>query len=140
SLTPGTIPAGTVVDSQFFHSQRMASTSALRTATLTFPTDVIGIAVTRTTLDNSNMLGASGTDYTTGTVNTHGLELASNADGVTVSDLRTVTIRGTTNNLGDDRRLITRHNSAPTANAGGPYSANEGSPVTLHGVAADPDG
>jgi hypothetical protein len=140
SLTPGTIPVGTVVDSQFFHSQRVASTAALRTATLTFPTDVIGIAVTRTTLDNSNVLGATGTDYTTGTGTTHGLELATTADGVSMPDLRTVNIRVTTANLGDEVRIITKHNSPPTANAGGPYSANEGSPVTLHGVAADPDG
>src|SRR5262245_11784885 len=44
ALTAGTIPAGTVVDSHFFHADRInnGTTTITLTGTLTFPTDILG--------------------------------------------------------------------------------------------------
>jgi hypothetical protein len=141
SLTIGTITAGTVVDSHFFHSDRVnnGSTPITLTATLTFPTDIVGVIVTRGKLGTSNVLGAPGTDYSTSQLN-NDLELSTTGDGVFVPNMRTVTIRATTSNDLDEVRILTRHNAPPVADAGGPYAGTEGGTVTLQGAASDPEG
>jgi hypothetical protein len=135
TLSPGTIPAGTVVDSQFFHSLRVSGTSTL-TGTMTFPTDVLGVEVTHQKLTDSNVLGATGTDYTANVNN--GLEFGT-GDAVFMPDQRTVTVQANTANDGDEVRIITAADRPPTANAGGPYSGFEGSPLTLNGTDTNPD-
>ena len=135
-LSTGTIPAGTIVDSHFFHSLRLSGTSVL-TGTLTFPTDVLGVEVIHKELADTNVLGSPGTDYTEPSTN-DGLEFGT-GDAVFMPDLRTVTLQANTSTNSDNIRIITKHNAPPTDNAGGPYAGVEGSPTTLHGVAADPE-
>jgi len=63
---------------------------------------------------------------TGGTQKTVTLRVTDN-DGITTSDTAIINITGT-------------QNGAPTANAGGPYTINEGSPLSLNGSGTDPDG
>ncbi len=142
SLPGGTIAAGTTVDSHFFDSVPVATHAGVTlTGTLTFPTDVLGVIVLRGKLLTSNVLGAPGTNYTTSAV-TNDLTLDPTQDAVIMPDQRTVTIRSNRNSGADvdQVRVITKHDNSPVANAGGPYAGAEGSPVTLHGTASDPEG
>ncbi len=133
-----TIAAGTTVDSHYINSLRLANTgSTTLTGTLTFPTDILGIIVRHGPLTASDVLGAPGTDYTNGSLS-NGLELGS-GDELNFSGPRTITLTSTETNGFDDVRIITKHDSPPVANAGGPYTGTEGGTVTLHGTASDPD-
>ncbi|HEY5015056.1 MAG TPA: hypothetical protein VIK61_20390, partial [Acidimicrobiia bacterium] len=115
SLTPGlTIPAGTVVDSHYFHSRPVSGTKIFD-ATLTFPSDIVGVDIINGQLNTSDILGAPSTSYA-GLTTTHGLELVSTSDedGITIPDLRTIIIHVRTGAGGDDDvRIITRHNGPP---------------------------
>jgi PKD domain len=143
SLTGGSVPAGTVVDSHFFNSVRPngAPISTL-TASLSFPADILGVIVRRGSLINSNTLGAPETDYQVSSLQ-NGMDLGATTDGVTMTSQRSITIRssnGGTADLQDELRVITRHDGAPVVSAGGPYAASEGGTATLSGSAVDPEG
>ena len=67
-LAPGTLAAGTAVDSYFMYSNPIGSSQSLYpyTATLTFSTPILGVIVTTSTLSaTSASLGAPGTTYQT---------------------------------------------------------------------------
>jgi hypothetical protein len=141
SLSAGQIPAGTLVDSHFFQSVRpAASPTSTLTASMTFPSDILGIIVRRGPTVNSHVLGAIGTDYSTGTSLTTGLELGTTGDGVFFTSSKAVTIRAATGADFDQVRIITKHDAPPVANAGGPYAATEGGSATITGTVSDPEG
>ncbi len=140
-IHPSTLAAGTVVDSHFLHGDNTTTGTVFRSGTVTFPTQIIGVMVTVRKLNGSDILGAPGTVYPTGNINRN-LEIgeAPLPDIIILPDLRTVQVNL---NIGfgfDQVRILTRHNSLPIANAGGPYAAAEGTPVTLAGTASDADG
>ena len=136
-LVNATIATGTVVDSHMLHSDRPGNTgSSVRTGTVTFPTDIVGVLVaTGVKFNNSDILGSPGTIYPGGP---RGLELGGQGDIVILPDLRT--LQTTMNVFGsvDEIRVITRHNAPPVVSAHGPYAATEGSGVTLAGTANGP--
>ncbi|MFZ5916947.1 MAG: PKD domain-containing protein [Chloroflexota bacterium] len=73
-----------------------------------------------------------------GTISAIGLFTAGNPDG-----LYPDTVRATANDGGgpvSSTATVTVNNVAPTANAGGPYSGNEGSVVTFSGAGSDGNG
>lgn len=139
------LPAGTVVDSHIFHSDRpgpagSATGTVLRQVTVTFPNAILGIIATEAKLTESDVVGAPGTVYG-GANRSIGFGVDAGRDELELlSDQRTIvaTLR-TTSGL-DQFRVLTRHNGPPTVSAGGPYSGSEGQPVPLAGVVSDPDG
>lgn len=140
-LHPSTLAAGTVVDSHFLHSDNTPTGTVFRSGSVTFPTDIVGVMVTVSRLNGSDILGAPGTVYPTGNIN-RSLEIgqAPLPDIIILPNLRTVQVALNTGNGFDQVRILTRHNNPPTANAGGPYAAVEGTPVTLAATATDADG
>ena len=69
NLTPGSVPAGTPVDSYFMFSNPVGQPHQLYPyhATLTFSTPILGVDVLSSTLDETDtMLGAPGTTYKIG--------------------------------------------------------------------------
>ncbi len=142
-LTVTAIPAGTVVDSHLVHSDRPGSSpgtgTILRTFSITFPTDIVGVIARPGRLNDSDVLGAPGTLYGG---SSRGLSFGTDAgaDVVILPDQRTVQGVWHTTSGTDEMRVLTAHNAPPTANAGGPYAGSEGSPIPLSGAASDPDG
>ncbi len=133
-----TIPAGTVVDSHFINSVRVTGSGTIAlTGTVSFPTDILGIIITHSRLVNSNVLGPTGTTYGTASLS-DGVEL-NNGDELNFSSPRTVTLTSSEANNFDRVRILTKHDSPPLADAGGPYTGAEGGTVTLHGTATDPN-
>jgi large repetitive protein len=135
-ISAALIPAGTIVDSHYVDSARPAGGTSVREGTLTFSQDIVGVIVTRGKLDASDVLGAPQTNYG-GAYPSRELELGE--DWVQMVDQRTLFIHVNTTTVVDQVRIITRHNRPPLADAGGPYSATEGSAITLHGTASDPE-
>lgn len=68
SLTPGVIPAGTVVSSQILHADPVGAptTANVLSGSITTDGEVLGIIVGPTSLSGSDFLGAPGTVYDTG--------------------------------------------------------------------------
>ncbi len=138
--TPTSVPAGTVVDSHMIHNDNRTGGATFRSGTITFPTDIVGLLINATSLNSSDLLGAPGTVYPVGN-NNRGIEFqVTSGDIVVLPDMRTVRVDLNTTTSVDQIRVLTRHNSPPVANAGGPYAALEGSPVTLAASASDTDG
>jgi hypothetical protein len=103
SLTPGSIAAGTVVDSTYFHFDPVGTNDSLRyNVTIEFNADILGLAILDGTLTGTDFLGAPGTTYV---ANNRGLEL-NRQDLVSVAG-RTVTITGLASTASDDFRIIT---------------------------------
>lgn len=115
SLTTGTIPAGTKVDSYYLHSDPVGISSnvvQLLSGGVTFPTNVLGVVILDPSLTASNpALGVAGTQYpTTG----RGLTLGSPTDTVILSaDQRTLTLHLSASNATKGVRVITVANSDP---------------------------
>jgi hypothetical protein len=107
SLTPGTIAAGTLVQSYFLHTDT-ASGSQMYDGSVTFSTPILGVMVLSDTLSNSDStLGAPGTKYPTHD-SERGLELSSDQDHVTLSsDLTTLTVHFFTHGNVDEVRILT---------------------------------
>jgi hypothetical protein len=107
SLTPGTIPIGAVVDSYYYHSDPLGASSSNNqtySTTITFDTDILGIAVLDASLNATNFLGAPGTLYS---ISGRGFEMGG-PDTVTLSaDRRTIAIFNMANTAADDLRIIT---------------------------------
>jgi hypothetical protein len=110
SLTPGTIVAGTSVDSYYLHTDPVgAPTSAINYAgSVTFDTQILGVIILDAQFNASNgLLGAPGTLYS---ASGQGLELGTTAgdDNVTLSaDGKTLSYNLETSTAADDIRVIT---------------------------------
>ncbi len=91
--TPGTIPAGTFVDSFVLHADAVGvpGSPVFYSGSVTLDSEVLGLVIGDDTLPvSAALLGSPGTLYPF----TGGLELGPNSDTVTLSDdRRTVTIR-----------------------------------------------
>ncbi len=133
------IGAGTAVDSHYVTSNRGASGTSIRHATLTFAQDILGVIATRSKLDSSDVLGNVSTNYG-GAYPSRELEFGSGGDWVQIVDARTLLIHLNSSTVVDQVRVITKHNDAPVPLAGGPYSGGEGNTITLSGSSNDPDG
>jgi hypothetical protein len=108
SLTPSTIPAGTEVDSFYYHSDPIGSNvnnNRSYAVTITFNTNVLGIEVLDAQLGATNSpLGAPGTLYSS---SGQGLELGAPDTVILSPDRRTVTISNSANTAADDIRIVT---------------------------------
>ncbi len=90
ALAPGSIAAGTTVNSYFIHLQSVNSQMISLTGSVTFDSDVLGIITSNANLGSSDFLGNPGTVYPSG-LTSRRVEFAP-LDTVTLSaDLRTVT-------------------------------------------------
>jgi uncharacterized repeat protein (TIGR01451 family) len=110
-LVNATIASGTRVDSHFIDSDPGGSGfTALRTGSVTFNADVLGIVVSRPKLATSDaLLGAPSTRYADFYQREPELG-AAGADSVTLSaDRRTVSVVLNTPNVTDQLRIITGH-------------------------------
>jgi len=113
NLSPGTIPAGTKIDSYFLHFDSVGGTDESPVGiagSITFSHDILGLIVNPGTLDNTdNMVGVPGLFYAK--VNNRGPEFdpdAPAADFVTLSaDRRTVTLNLLNAGSVDQLRVIT---------------------------------
>jgi hypothetical protein len=129
TLTPGTIGAGTLVDSYYMYSDPIDSNSIMFDGSATFNTNILGVIVLNNTLNGSDpILGAPGTLYPTG-LSARGMELTPGEDSVTISaDLRTLTFHGSTDTSQDTVRIITA--ASPVSGVPEPSS------LALFGIAA----
>jgi hypothetical protein len=113
NLSPGTIPAGTPVDSYFFHFDPVGkpATPITLSGSITFDSPVLGLIALSETLNGSiGSLGLATTTYASGS--DHGMEFTLNADGtddiLTLSaDRRTVSFTVTANLNADELRIVT---------------------------------
>ena len=108
-LTPGTIPAGTAVSSQFVHSDPVGTQHPGVTldGTVTTDKDILGIAILAKGLNDSDYLGAPGTLYPTGVFG-RGLNLDNQDDFIIEQiDKRTVQIHSDVRLHSDQVRIIT---------------------------------
>ena len=139
------VPAGSEIDSHFLHSNQYGCPGTTnREGTWKFSQDILGVIVSRFRLTKSDYLGAPETAYP-GSVPSREFDMAGGTqpDFVQIVDARTVYVKlytggGPTGS--DQMRVITKHNAAPVASAGGPYAGYEGTAVSLTGTASDPDG
>ncbi len=116
NLTPGTIPAGTHVESWLLHFDPVGSpqSAVALSGSITFSTQVLGIEVLTTSLDSTDSLfGAPGSEYE-GSEPLKGLELAvglvgiNTFDGITLSaDRKTITAILSTQMSLDEVRIFT---------------------------------
>jgi hypothetical protein len=109
-LTPGTIPAGTVVNSHFVNADHVGTQAppVVLDGTITTDTDIIGIEVLQHGLNISDFLGAPGTAYPTGDFG-RGLNLDDQDDFVIEQiDRRTVEIHSQVRIHTDQVRIITQ--------------------------------
>ncbi len=139
--TASFVTAGTKVDSHILHADPVANAEVTFEGTVTFASDIIGIAATRATLGTSDVLGAPGTLYPGGSSGREA-EFTGNsgADIVVLPDHRTVQVRLHVAGANDQVRIITAGNAPAVVSAGGPYVASEGTAVVLAGSVSDADG
>jgi hypothetical protein len=108
SLTSGSIAAGSVVSSYYYHADSVGTRNSVTyRSTIVFDTDILGIIVNDNTLIASDWLGSGTTAYGT---NNRGFEMGSapGFDSFSISiNGRTLTILDTTTTLSDDMRIIT---------------------------------
>lgn len=117
-LTPGTIPAGTVVSSHFVHADKIQGIGRVHLiGTVEVDADILGIAVIGTTLDGTDFLGAPGTIYPTGGFQRQ-LALAGGDFVIEHVDRRTVTIKVSLSSHLDQVRVITEGERPPTGGEG----------------------
>jgi hypothetical protein len=101
------------------------------------PSDLSSVLVTPATISQVEVsLNGGAPMAATLTGNTFGIPLTLQG-GIWNSIAATVTASDGTTATAD---VLVYGNRAPTADAGGPYTVNEGSSITLNGAAADPDG
>jgi hypothetical protein len=145
-LQPATIPAGTVVNSQFVDSNE--ATKPCNTCprqfegTIHTDSDILGVIVQGSTLDASDFLGAPGTVYPTGSEGRK-LELNANQQDLVIEELdrRTLLIHSDVRlQAADQVRIITQGDQPPVVSAGADAAGVEGSPVALAGSVVDPEG
>ena len=108
-LTPGTIPAGTVVNSHFVNADHIGTQApgVVLDGTVTTDTDILGIIVMQHELNHSDNLGAPGTTYPTGDFG-RGFNLDDQNDFIIEQiDKRTVEIHSQVRVHADQVRIIT---------------------------------
>ncbi|MDX2131412.1 MAG: hypothetical protein SFY69_05105 [Planctomycetota bacterium] len=118
SLTPGSVAAGTTVQSHYLYTDPDGSAARTYEGFVEFDQPILGVIVLRSNLNASDAaLGAPGTAYADNAA--RGLELGSNADAfaITVSQFR-VNFRFVTSTATDDIRIITAPAPAGAALAG----------------------
>lgn len=123
NLSPGTITAGTMVDTYTLHfdvnGSRATNDPLEAIGTITFGRPILGLLVLSTTENNTNaLLGLPGETYSSGP--DHGLELTPGGGGtsdvITLSaDRRTITLDLHNASFADDVRVVT---SAPEPGLG----------------------
>ncbi len=112
SLTPGTIAAGTMVDSYFLHSDPPNGNSTYN-ASLTFSSPILGIIVLSSSLSSTDsILGAPGTVYPSKD-GTRGLEFGKTEDYVVWVSGDTVDVQFHTHSSIDEIRIITAASPVP---------------------------
>jgi hypothetical protein len=105
SLTPGVIPAGTVINSHYLYTDPVAGATSAYEGFIEFDATVIGIIVLRADLNSSDFLGALGTTYADNEA--RGLELSqAERFTLTLSGNR-INYRFATSTATDDIRVIT---------------------------------
>lgn len=107
SLTPGVIPAGTIVNSHYIYSDPVGGGQSTYEGFVRFSQPIIGIIVFRAGLNGSDaILGAAGTTYADNAA--RGLELSANADRfvITLSQFE-VRYNFRTSGATDDIRVLT---------------------------------
>lgn len=112
-LTPGVIPAGTLLNSYFLFSDPVGNTASTYEGFVEFDQPILGVIVTRDNLAASDLLvGNPGTTY--GDFPARNLELGANSDRVVLSVSRfRLGFRFSTSSAADHVRVIT----APTPGA-----------------------
>jgi K319-like protein len=145
-LQPATIPAGTVVNSQFVSSNEATKPcgTCARQFEGTIHTDspILGVILLSQTLDASDYLGAPDTHYPTGLPGRK-LELNVNQEDTVIEEIdrHTLVIHSEIRlQAADQVRIVTQGNRAPVVSAGEPVAGVEGSAVALAGSVVDPDG
>jgi hypothetical protein len=105
SLTPGIIPAGSVINSHYLYTDPVGGATAAYEGFVEFDATVIGIIVLRSDLNSSDFLGAPGTIYADNVA--RGLEL-SQAERFTLTLTgNRINYRFNTSTATDDIRVIT---------------------------------
>ncbi len=120
-ITPGTIAAGTAVDSFFLHADTATpDVPFIFDGSITFDREIIAVILFGSTLDASDLLGAAGTVYPApGSNPLRGIaEPGSSGDAVTLSgDRRTLTFTSRVTELlgvGQDQlRIVTQATAVP---------------------------
>jgi hypothetical protein len=137
SLSPGAIPAGTVVDSYFIHSSTLANApNGVRLkGFVTFAQPILGLLVLDNSLNNTDgILGSAGTLYPTGTLH-RGFE--NDGDSLTLSaDKRTVFIAIAVAEPGDQLRVLTSASPSWVEQGPGPIQFNFSVPLPPNNEAA----
>jgi hypothetical protein len=112
NLSPDIIPAGTIIDSYFFHFDQVGApdSPALISATITSQHEILGIMIRGSTLNEHDAyLGVPGTIYATGNAN-RGLERSQNGgiDSIIFGeDRRTIHLMLQNVDRTDELRIIT---------------------------------
>lgn len=118
-LTPGSIAVGTLVSSYYLHADPVGSGQTRYTyiGSVTFDSDILGVAALNAQLVGTNFLGAPGTTYpNAGNVN--GLDFPENTDTLTISgDRRTLSFKFVAFAGADAVRVITAGNTVPEPGA-----------------------
>ena len=109
SLTGGTVPTGTRVDSHFLHFDTVSLQQVILEGSITFDSDIIGVIATSTNLDASDSeLGAVSCLYPVA-VPERGMELDLTDDYLVLdTDQRTLHFHGRVQDYLDQVRIITR--------------------------------
>jgi hypothetical protein len=108
-LTPGVIPAGTLVSSHYVHSDKVGDDPPPidLEGSITTDADILGIAILKPALDASDVLGAPGTAYPTGR-SYRRLQLGQGDFVIQQIDNRTVVVHSHVQLHTDDVRVISR--------------------------------
>ena len=128
-LTPGTLAAGTAVDTYFMYSNPVGQPETLYhyIATFTFSAPILGLVVTSSTLSATNVsLGAAGTSYD---IPGTGLENDGDGDAIELVGASTIHVEFATSVGIDAIRVITA--ATPGTGPGGtPGTGPDGTPGT----------
>ena len=118
-LTPGSIAVGTLVSSYYLHADPVGSSGTPYSfeGSITFDSDILGVAALNAQLVGTNFLGAPGTTYpNAGNVN--GVDFPDNTDTFTISgDRRTLSFKFVAWAGADAVRVITAGNTVPEPGA-----------------------
>jgi hypothetical protein len=108
-LTPGVIPAGTLVSSHYVHADKVGNDPPPLNleGSITTDTDILGIAIRKDALDSSDVLGNPGTLYPTGR-SYRRLQLGQGDFVIDEVNNRTVVVHSNVELHTDDVRVITR--------------------------------
>lgn len=118
-LTPGALAIGTLVSSYYLHADPVGASGTVYTyiGSVTFDSDILGIAALNAELLGTNLLGAPGTTYP-GAATVNGLDYADGTDWFSISgDRRTLSFRLAAWAGADALRVVTEGNAVPEPGA-----------------------